>query len=450
MAFDSIREAPPDHAQPEHLIVSVMKDLKKGSSPDGKIAGPGAGARTNARAVAGSEAGSDAESVAAVIRALNPGLTVEVAGAVNQIAEKEFSTVAKQVLAKIDNQHTGEITKKQLAGAMEDPSFKGQEAQVIAALYDSFALFQNLSRHAGWFGGKSITACDLDKYAEILKTESQKSKVNLDSPEELLLAKVWEACYAVNKGQQSGISHELYADRENPLASIRPAAIRQGYIGDCYFLSSLAAVAETHPELIKNAIRDNGDGTYKVTFPGAKDSPVTVKAPTEAEQGLYNHGSPGGLWASIMEKAYGTYRHQHLLRQWLRNLNGDNTPEEGAGHGGSPADALKLLTGSDISTKATILHSEETLAADLERAFSSHPQRAVTAGTGFPLTGKLIVADIRKLHVYTITGFAPGGVGGGTVTIRNPAGQENATTLGTFTLPLDEFKKKFSYLSVEQ
>ena len=40
----------------------------------------------------------------------------------------------------------------------------------------------------------------------------------------------------------------------------------QGQVGDCYFISALAAVAKSNPQLLANAVRTNRDGTYTVTF----------------------------------------------------------------------------------------------------------------------------------------------------------------------------------------
>src|SRR5258706_15750733 len=42
----------------------------------------------------------------------------------------------------------------------------------------------------------------------------------------------------------------------------------QGTIGDCFFLSSLAALAHTHPDIVVRALDDHHDGTYTVTLRG--------------------------------------------------------------------------------------------------------------------------------------------------------------------------------------
>lgn len=40
--------------------------------------------------------------------------------------------------------------------------------------------------------------------------------------------------------------------------------VKQGGLGDCYFMAGLAATARAHPERIQNMVKDHGDGTYSV------------------------------------------------------------------------------------------------------------------------------------------------------------------------------------------
>ena len=42
--------------------------------------------------------------------------------------------------------------------------------------------------------------------------------------------------------------------------------VRQGQVGDCYFLASCAAVALTNPAYITRLIHENGDGTFRVAL----------------------------------------------------------------------------------------------------------------------------------------------------------------------------------------
>lgn len=97
---------------------------------------------------------------------------------------------------------------------------------------------------------------------------------------------------------------------------ISPGDVQQRALGDCYFLAALASVAQQHPEVIWDAIKDNGDGTYTVTF-YQDGKPVQITVDNEfpvredsngnpTAQPVYaNTGSsPQELWPMIMEKAY--------------------------------------------------------------------------------------------------------------------------------------------------
>ncbi len=101
--------------------------------------------------------------------------------------------------------------------------------------------------------------------------------------------------------------------------------LQQGIMGDCYFVSSVAAVAQMTPEIIKKMIVDNKDGTYTVTFPGNKDEPITISAPTETERGMYNGSSEYGIWGSVIEKSTELTRQKDITRRTPLNWTGGLT-----------------------------------------------------------------------------------------------------------------------------
>lgn len=436
------------------------------------------------------------------------------------IPADQFADQSKKVLARIDPEGKG-VTKEQLAKALQDPSFKGQDAQVLAAMYFAFDGLHNLSHHEGLFDKSTITAADMDKYKQIETAQQQKSSdaysmkawahANLskyahgdtlthadlekaindpktpDSDKQMLkkidqhwsdlseymgfggtkvsdfddyAQKMWNGtadakvvsnvnwiCSRTSlQAQQKGETNSLYATK-NPLDSIKASDIKQGTTGDCYFDASLAAVANNQPELIKDMIKDNHDGTYTVTFQGAPNEPITVKAPTEAEMGLYNGGSKDGVWAAVVEKAFGQYKDNHA---WLFN---SDTPQDeaGAGIGGLKFQAIRLLTGHDTQTSMLSFHSQEEVANRLQAAFSAHPPKVVAAGINKSLTGDDKTSDgLSRDHDYTVEGFIPDGHGGGTVILRNPWGGADGTPDGTFQMPLSEFMKNFSDMTAEQ
>ncbi len=46
----------------------------------------------------------------------------------------------------------------------------------------------------------------------------------------------------------------------------KPDDVRQGRLGDCYFMAALASVAARAPDKLREMIRDNNNGTYDVRF----------------------------------------------------------------------------------------------------------------------------------------------------------------------------------------
>jgi hypothetical protein len=102
----------------------------------------------------------------------------------------------------------------------------------------------------------------------------------------------------------------------NPLfAGNGPTAddIDQNYLGDCYFLAPLSALARSTPDVIRQSIVDLGDGTFAVNF---KTGSVNhfVRVDGELPVSRYNDmpyaglGKGGSIWAPIMEKAWAFYR----------------------------------------------------------------------------------------------------------------------------------------------
>ena len=88
--------------------------------------------------------------------------------------------------------------------------------------------------------------------------------------------------------------------------------IRQGSVGDCYFMASLASLADQDPGVIRQMIAPMGDGTYAVRF-YRSGQPVYVRV--DAQLPAY-YGTPayaklsptGELWAALAEKAYAQFR----------------------------------------------------------------------------------------------------------------------------------------------
>ena len=90
--------------------------------------------------------------------------------------------------------------------------------------------------------------------------------------------------------------------------------IKQGYLGDCYFMSTLGEVALRNSSAITNMFIVNGDGTYTVKFfNNGQANYVTVDSylPTDsagraiyAGLGMVYNNTANELWTALAEKAY--------------------------------------------------------------------------------------------------------------------------------------------------
>jgi len=90
--------------------------------------------------------------------------------------------------------------------------------------------------------------------------------------------------------------------------------IQQGGIGDCYFLSTLAALAKTDPQLIRQSIVSLGDGTFAVQFFNASGVKTYIRLDGELPttswggQAYDATGAQGDIWACLLEKAWTYFR----------------------------------------------------------------------------------------------------------------------------------------------
>ena len=117
--------------------------------------------------------------------------------------------------------------------------------------------------------------------------------------------------------------------------------INQGYLGDCYFLSSCAEVANQDSADIASMFTNNGNGTYGVRFySNGVAEYVTVNAALADGGSEFNHGAD--LWASLAEKAFAQVQQINLD---TGNSINDGNSYSTTGNGGMPANVLEALTG---------------------------------------------------------------------------------------------------------
>lgn len=213
----------------------------------------------------------------------------------------------------------------------------------------------------------------------------------------------------------------------------------QGQVGDCYFISSLAAVAKTDPQLLANAVKTNRDGTYTVTFyeratAGAKPKPVqvTIDGSFATRRGQLEYAvarETRELWPMIFEKAYA---------QWKGGF--------GAIEGGMGATALEALTGQPTGFLPVGNEAKPAeVFAKIKQALDEGGA-VVACSKPWDPSEQGVVAD----HAYTLLGVEERN-GEQYVKLRNPWGERepgaDGRDDGIFSLPIAKFVT--SYAMVE-
>ena len=211
--------------------------------------------------------------------------------------------------------------------------------------------------------------------------------------------------------------------------------VNQGYLGDCYFLSSLGEVALQDPaEIVKN-ITNNGNGTYGVKFyVNGQPDYVTVNEQLPVMGGGYHWANGSTLefangttdnWVALYEKAYAQLNAQTAAPHGTA-LHSASNSYQGIDLGNGSA--LTLITGeSESPTQLFAGESSTSLAsilANTAAAFSAGEEVLMsTSGTS---NGNLVAS-----HMYMVTGI---NAATDSFTIHNPWGSSYSGPLAmTFT-----------------
>ena len=213
-----------------------------------------------------------------------------------------------------------------------------------------------------------------------------------------------------------------------------PHDIAQGWVGDCYFMSSLGETAQQSPQTIESMFIDNGDGTYTVRFYEYEaanktwqadyvtvnlELPVMQQSGEFAFAGWYQDGKPttytdkcAVLWPALAEKAYA----QLAEEGWSRSKG-----PGGSGNSSTPKDwnansynalafgdgvALQQIGGSNITYDIGLTQAPASDETALEQAFA-HGSLVIFGSLGHEPTGMptnsagapLIISG----HVYALT-----------------------------------------------
>ncbi len=223
--------------------------------------------------------------------------------------------------------------------------------------------------------------------------------------------------------------------------------IQQGQVGDCYFLSTLGAVAAKDPDAIKNMVRDNGDGTYSVRF-YVNDGFGTVPEWVTVDGKLPENSGGGTMaastltdptngkqitWVAIVEKAYAAFNSKD-------HIGGSGADTYDGTSGGMASNAYQAITGQTAEDVPVWFMSDSQLYDHLSQANSGQTIMASTDASED--AGSNIVAS----HCYTVLGTETRD-GVQYVELRNPW-DDSGTDLSTFEIPLSQFRQDYSTVTL--
>lgn len=219
--------------------------------------------------------------------------------------------------------------------------------------------------------------------------------------------------------------------------------VRQGYLGDCYYLASLGSLAFSDPGIIRQMIAPMGDNTYALRFySSGQEVYVRIDSDLPVSGGslIFAKLTPGNeLWVALAEKAYA---------QWA----GGNSYAK-IGQGGYMDVAYRQVTGKSTSTQTVsgLSWQDPAQQAYLANYLGNHIQagHALTAGSlsanNWPIVGGHAYEVIACQNIggtWYVTVYNPWGVDGVSPDYDNTPGD------GVLTLSIVDFMKRFSWIAV--
>lgn len=170
---------------------------------------------------------------------------------------------------------------------------------------------------------------------------------------------------------------EAFQWGEMDLRAVDVSDVRQGYLGDCYFMALLAAIAQARPDAIERMIRSNDDGTFTVSFfgPDGKQVEQIVEPtfpsypgsgnPTYAKFGDESDAFPKELWPMLIEKAW-----MQAKGGWMK-IEGSKTSTKEHAIAMTGSDAETVALPGKLSDEALFKRLEEDYAAKQPVTFFS-------------------------------------------------------------------------------
>ena len=251
----------------------------------------------------------------------------------------------------------------------------------------------------------------------------------------------------------------LFVKGSSDVTTIHPSDITQGLLlGDCYLLATLAAMAKADPDLIRQMIKINADGTYTVRFfneETGKEEFVTVNKKDIPHIFGYSinaqKGDGGELWPAIIEKAYAKWiyeRHNGVMEPggstFLEKIGIQAQTDDYKAIDGGLLTVATQLTGRPIWGVEPSAMTEFMLINNIEKGnlitLGTPPEAKILPSQMYLFQGN--GAPLVPSHAYYVLGYDSKT---GMVEIGNPWGWDD-----TVSIQLSELKIGFPQIQITE
>lgn len=231
--------------------------------------------------------------------------------------------------------------------------------------------------------------------------------------------------------------------------------LRQGHLGDCYFVAVVGAVTARDPGAVRNWLESQPDQFVRVRFP--LGSTAKVAPLTDGEIALTSFAGPQGMWINTLEKGFGT------VMRAVFPASQFGIAIDSIASGGNPVQTIRLLTANEAFIEVIRRTPGDSPMSDPEVAEASRRLGTILADcrkknriaiAGSPARG--LPPGMDPTHAYAVLGFEKD-----LVTLWNPHGKSHQpagdpgvqhgypTEKGRFTMPLTDFVRVFAFLAFE-
>ncbi len=202
----------------------------------------------------------------------------------------------------------------------------------------------------------------------------------------------------------------------NPLfATSGPKAndIQQGQIGDCFFISTLAATANVSPDTIRTMVADLGDGTYAVRLHNAAntakyfrvDGDLPTYSASSNTPAYAKLGAQNSMWVAIIEKAFA---HQRRSDGKYASING-----------GWMTESFRAIAGKSATSISKTVAKNAT--AFMDWVQTKLKQGEIVTMAVLTYAGPL---NLIEGHAYTVVRVETLSDGTKQIVVRNPWGTD--------------------------